>query len=202
MYNVRGNGSTPMGVDRPADDDPEDISGSRQEQGRPPAKDLPARAELAEPRTRAEYYQALRAAVDQQARTIDPASASADTLSRSAWDTADALARPPIDALRIPPERVIHILDGDATGGGHRYGTGAPGKTEFPARWDDDKITDNILSVARSPDSAVLQRNGRWKVEGVRDQVMLAVIIMTDGRIWSAYPPPGSPGVRQNPRNR
>jgi hypothetical protein len=46
----------------------------------------------------------------------------------------------------------------DATGGGHRYGVGVPGKTEFPANWDEDKIIDSIL--------------------------------------------PGSPGVRQNPRNQ
>lgn len=81
----------------------------------------------------------------------------------------------------------VHILDGDVTGGGHRYGTGRPGKTELPVNWDDDKITDGILSVARSPDSASLQRNGRWKVEGVRDEVALTVIIMADGRIWSAF---------------
>lgn len=195
-----------MGVDRPADDDPEEISGSlrekQHEHGRQPADGLSAAAELGEPRTRAEYYWALRAAVDQQSRDIDGAGSLADTSRQSAWDSADALTRPPIDALLIPPERAIHILDGDATGGGHRYGTGSPGKTEFPASWDDEKITGNILSVARSPDSAILQPNGRWKAEGVRDEVLLAVIIMADGRIWSAYPLPGSPGVRQNPRNR
>jgi hypothetical protein len=206
MHNVRGNRRKPMAVDRPADDDPEQISGSlrdkQQEHGRQPADGMPTGAEIAEPRTRAEYYWALRAAVDRQARATGAAGASADTSPRSAWDNADARTRPPLDALRMPPERVIHILDGDATGGGHRYGTGTPGKTEFPASWDEDKITDSILSVARSPDSASLQRNGRWKAEGVRDDVMLAVIIMADGRIWSAYPLPGSPGVRQNPRNR
>lgn len=121
---------------------------------------------------------------------------------QSAWDNADPLTRPPLDALRIQPERAIHILDGDATGGGHRYGAGKPGKTEFPANWDEDKIIDSILSVARSPDSASPQRNGRWLVEGVRDQVALAVVIVADGRIWTAYPLPGSPGVRQNPRNQ
>jgi hypothetical protein len=206
MHNVRGNRSKPMAVDRPADDELEEISGSLREKqhevGRQSADRMPAGAEIAEPRTRAEYYQALRAAVDQEAHASDAVSASGDTSPRSAWDNADALTRPPLDALRLPPERAIHILDGDATGGGHRYGTGSPGKTEFPASWDEDKITDSILSIARSPDSASLQRNGRWKVEGVRDEVALAVIITTDGRIWSAYPLPGSPGVRQNPRNR
>ena len=195
-----------MAVDRPADHDLEEISGSlrekQHEHGRQPADGVPAGAGIAEPRTRAEYYQALRAADNQQERASDAASASADTSPRSAWDNADPLTRPPLDALRMSPERAVHILDGDATGGGHRYGTGSPGKTEFPASWDENKITDSILSVARSPDSAILQRNGRWKAEGVRDEVMLTVIITADGRIWSAYPLPGSPGVRQNPRNR
>ena len=186
-----------MAVDRPAEDDQVEVSGGLREQHeyrQQPASEMSAGAEIAESRTRAEYYQALRAA--------DKASTSADTLPQSAWDYVDALTRPPLDALRIPPERVTHILDGDATGGGHRYGVGAPGKTEFPANWDEGKIIDSILSVARSPDSAILQRNGRWLVEGVHDQVGLAVVITTDGRIWSAYPLPGSPGVRQNPRNR
>jgi len=195
-----------MAVDRPTDDDPEEISGSFREKqlehGRPPADGIVAAEAIAEPRTRAEYYQSSRAAVDQLARAFDRAGGSWDTSPRSAWGNADALTRPPLDALRIPPERTIHILDGDTTGGGHRYGTGTPGKTEFPASWDENKITDSILSVARSPDSASLQRNGRWKAEGIRDEVTIAVIIMADGRIWSAYPLPGSPGVIQNPRNR
>lgn len=188
-----------MAVDRPADDDPEEISSGLREQWheqyREPTNGMSAGTEIAESRTRAEYYQALRAAAD-------TAGTSADTSPQSAWGNADAFTRPPLDALRIPPERVIHILNGDATGGGHRYGAGKPGKTEFPANWDEDKIIDSILSVARSPDSASLQRNGRWLAEGVRDQVALAVVIMTDGRIWTAYPLPGSPGVRQNPRNQ
>jgi hypothetical protein len=187
-----------MAVDRLADDDPEEISGGLREQHehrQQPANGMSAGTEIAESRLRAEYYQALRAAAD-------TAGASADTSPQSAWDNADPLTRPPLDALRMQPERAIHILDGDATGGGHRYGAGKPGKTEFPANWDEDKIIDSILSVARWPDSASPQRNGRWLVEGVRDQVALAAVIVADGRIWTAYPLPGSPGVRQNPRNQ
>jgi hypothetical protein len=205
MHNVRDR-RTLMAVDGLTDDDPEEISGSvrekQPEQDRQPADATAADKEITETRTRAEYYQALRAAISQQAGAIDAVSESADRSPRSAWDNADALTRPPLDALRVPPERAIHILDGDATGGGHRYGTGTPGKTEFPASWDEDKIIESILSVARSPDSASLQKNGRWKAEGVHGEVALAVIIMADGRIWSAYPLPGSPGVRQNPRDR
>ncbi|MGD0702957.1 MAG: EndoU domain-containing protein [Trebonia sp.] len=178
------------------------VRGKQHEHGRQPAGGIAAEKEIAETRTRAEYYYELRAALGLPAHDIHAASGSADSVPRSAWDSADALKRPPLEALSMPRERAIHILDGDATGGGHRYGTGAPGKTEFPASWDDNKIIDSIVSVAHAPDSVSLQRNGRWKAEGVRDEVALTVIIMADGRIWSAYPPPGSPGVRQNPRDR
>lgn len=193
-----------MAVDRPAGDYPEEIRSTtrdRHDDAGPSAEGVPKGAEIATPRLRAESYQALRAAADQHGCSVNAGGAT-ETRPRSAWDHADALTRPPLDALRVPPERAVHILDGDATGGGHRYGIGKPGKTEFPASWDDDKIIDSMVSVARAPDSASLQRNGRWKAEGVRDGVALAVIIMTDGRIWSAYPLPGSPGVRQNPRDR
>jgi hypothetical protein len=53
--------------------------------------------------------------------------------ARSGWDAVHAPGRPPLDALHINAERAAHILDGDATGGGHRHGTGVPGKTESPA---------------------------------------------------------------------
>jgi Bacterial EndoU nuclease len=193
-----------VAVDR-SDDGPEGVSRGvpekRDRVGPELGQGVPARPETAETRTRSEYYQALRATVDEQVRIFEAARASANGRPRSGWDNADASTRPPLDALRLPPDRAIHILDGDATGGGHLYGTGTSGKTEFPASWDEDKITDSILSIARSPDSAQFQKNGRWKVEGVRDEVALAVVINADGRIWTAYPLPGSPGVRQNPRN-
>lgn len=45
-----------------------------------------------------------------------------------------------IDSVSIPEDRARHILDGEGRSGGHRYGTGTPGKTEFPAGWSDDDI--------------------------------------------------------------
>lgn len=191
-----------MALDRPSADDYEQVSHRHRETppelGQAHADGAAAEPEMAEPRTPAEYYRDLRAAVDQLARGPE----EADTRRRSAWDDVTAATRPSLDALRIPPERTAHILDGDATGGGHRHGTGSPGKTEFPAHWDDDTTIDIIVSTARSPDSAEFQQNGRWKALGSHDDVKLAIIVMPDGRIWSAYPLPGSPGVRQNPRTR
>ena len=109
--------------------------------------------------------------------------------------------RPPPDSLHVAPERARHILDGDRWGGGHRHGTGRPGKTEFPSGWDDEKIIGHVLDVARAPDDPpVFQANRRWRMHGQREDVGINVIVQPDGRIWSAWPDAGSPGVVKNPR--
>jgi hypothetical protein len=126
----------------------------------------------------------------------------ADTQTeRSGWDAVDAEDRPALDELHITPERSVHILDGDSTGGGHRHGTGKPGKTEFPANWHDDKIIDTLLDVARRPGQAPGHQewNDRWVARGTRDDVEIAVVITRDGCIWGGWPLPGGPGVVKNP---
>ena len=130
--------------------------------------DVPAaRPEPAEPRTREEYYEALRAADGSSpdgsfadgssgdgssGDGSSPGRGAADGSSgeephvadsrtdHSGWDSVEAANRPSVDAISVSPERTTHILDGDANGGGHRHGIGSPEKTEFPASWDDKKI--------------------------------------------------------------
>jgi Bacterial EndoU nuclease len=126
---------------------------------------------------------------------------------RSGWDAVDvehAKDRPAPDAIRVTPERATHILDGDPVGdgGGHRHGTGKPGKTEFPADWDDEKVVDKSLSVARKPDRPPVHqdRNNRWLCTGTRDSVEMSVIVLPSGEVWTAWPEEGSPGVVRNPR--
>jgi Bacterial EndoU nuclease len=182
----------------------------------------------AETRTRQECYEALRAAdgkpvqasddqrgsaekrTDSPAkvRTDVPAEGRADApgearTDRSGWDAVDSGQRPPLDAIRITPERTAHILDGDADGkGGHRHGVGNPGKTEFPASWDDKKIMDNVHDVARRPDQPPIYQdwNSRWLARGTRDDVEVVVVVEGDGCIWTGWPRPGGPGVVRNPR--
>ncbi|WP_288006928.1 EndoU domain-containing protein, partial [Acidiphilium sp.] len=91
---------------------------------------------------------------------------------------------------KVSPERLHHILDGDKTGGGHRAGTGIPGKTEFPSDWSDSKIKDNIESVANDPTSSeTVQPNGRIRVEGIRDGIKIRVILDASGKnIITAHP--------------
>ena len=120
------------------------------------------------------------------------------------WDAAGVAGhpdRPAPESLRISPARRTHILDGDVTGGGHRHGTGHPGKTEFPADWDDGKIMESILDVARRPDVPPVHQtwNSRWLLAGTRDEIEISVVVQRDGQIWTAWPEYGGSGVTRNP---
>jgi hypothetical protein len=157
-----------MALDRPDDDF--GVGDARSEQhlrNRSQGSGVPAaRSESAEPRTREECYEALRAADGGRVQERDNPDAGPRP-DRSGWDSVDTDDRPQLDALHVSPERREHILDGDADGnggGGHRHGVGKPGKTEFPASWDDKKIIDALLDVARRPDQPPGQqeRNDRW----------------------------------------
>jgi hypothetical protein len=195
------------GVDGPGEAKPE----QRFRGGGQDADAAVGRTQLAEPRTRQEVYEALRAAdgrpvqasdnqrAPAEERTDAPAEARTD---RSGWDAVDSEKRPPLDAIRITPERMVHILDGDSTGGGHRHGTGKPGKTAFPAGWNDEKIIDNALDVARKPDSPPVRqdRNDTWLCSGTRANVEVSVVVERSGEIVTGWPEEGGPGVVRNPR--
>ncbi|MBI3893435.1 MAG: EndoU domain-containing protein [Candidatus Wallbacteria bacterium] len=98
------------------------------------------------------------------------------------------------------PQRTVHILTGDAHGGGHLY-PGAPGKTPFPQGWSGDKIMHHVSDIATDPtlkwthqtgNGGLLTRAGRparfW-VEGVRDGVNINVVVEPLGEgIITAHP--------------
>ena len=202
------------GVDGPGEAKPE----QRFRGGGQDADAAVGRTQLAEPRTRLEVYEALRAAdgrpvqasdnqrAPAEARTDAPAEERTDApaeerTDRSGWDTVDSEKRPPLDAIRVTPERMVHILDGDSTGGGHRHGTGKPGKTEFPAGWNDKKIIDNALDVTRKPDNPPVRqdRNDTWLCSGTRANVEVSVVVERSGEIVTGWPEEGGPGVVRNP---
>jgi hypothetical protein len=157
----------------------------------------------AELRTRAEYYEALLAAKGGPRDADDNSDVADRRADRAAWDSADVKTRPSLDSIRVTPERNTHILDGDETGGGgHRHGVGKPGKTEFPASWDDAKIISTALNVARSPDRPPVRQdwNDTWLCTGTRDGVDVSVVVMRSGEILTSWPEEGGPGVVRNPR--
>ena len=194
-----------MALDQP--DDEADVPGEampEQLRHRGSGADAPAgRAGPAEPRSRLEYYEALRAADDRPDPGSDANRAAPERTGRSGWEALDAGNRPPHDALHVAAERAGHILDGEpGGGGGHRHGPGSPGKTEFPAGWDDKKIIGNTLDVARRPDSPPVHQhwNDRWLCGGTRDGVEVSVVVLRSGEVWTAWPEEGGPGVIRNPR--
>jgi hypothetical protein len=163
-----------------------------------------AKAEPTETRSREECYEALRAAVGGPEHDDDNQHKASDAPEgNSGWDTVDAEKRPALDSLRVSPERRTHILDGDTYGGGHRHGTGKPGKSEFPASWSDEKIISSMLDVASRPDRPPKhqQYKDRWVTRGIRDDVEVVAVIARDGCIWTGWPQSG-PGVVRNPREK
>ena len=162
-----------------------------------------APGEPAESRTRAAYYEVF-VADDGTSPTGDDRTPADRRANRSAWDTTDIETRPPLDSLRVTPERTTHILDGDETGsgGGHRHGIGNPGKTEFPASWADAKIISTALDVARGPDRPPVRQdwNDTWLCTGTRDGVDVSVVVLRSGEILTSWPEEGGPGVVRNPK--
>ena len=112
-------------------------------------------------------------------------------LAGSGWDGV-AGATPVADSINVPEQRAIHILYGDKTGGGHLSGADKPDKSEFPPHWDADRVMRTALSIARDPHVRPVFNSGRWydswKIEEVRDQVLIRVIVKTDGELVTAVP--------------
>ncbi len=105
-----------------------------------------------------------------------------------------------IDSVSIPEDRARHILDGESRSGGHRFGTGTPGKTEFPASWSDDDILDAIRQVAGA--GAVIgpaHREGDLLISGEVNGVTIRVVVQPNGEVRTGYPVSGN-GVIENPR--
>ena len=92
--------------------------------------------------------------------------------------------------ITVTAARMVHILHGDATGGGHRHGSRDPTKTKFPQSWDDARIRTELLSVANDPTSVLsVQPNGKLRLEGVRGGIRIRVIVHpTTSEIVTAHP--------------
>tara|TARA_R110002095_G_C4129780_1_gene227383 strand:- start:286 stop:639 length:354 start_codon:yes stop_codon:yes gene_type:complete len=98
--------------------------------------------------------------------------------------------------------RTRHILQGDATGGGHKFGLSRlfNGKSKFPATWSESRIMNAVSEVATSPGSTWVQQTGRagaeltrrgvpvkWKIDGIFGGVDIRVIVQGSD-IVTAFP--------------
>jgi hypothetical protein len=102
--------------------------------------------------------------------------------------------------IRVSPARRVHILDGDATGGGHGPGRSIPGKSEFPGTLTDDEIIVGVEAIANDPGSypggTIPTTPGRFKLSGTIGGTKTTVIVdPTATEVITAWPE----GVPRNP---
>lgn len=133
----------------------------------------------------ATIYNASKSADDEMADS-DADSTEECPADENAEQTPDEEDPPP--RRKVSPKRREHILDGDETGGGHRPGTGKPGKSEFPNDWSDDRIIDEIEDVANDPSIPEKQQGRRIIKEGTRDGIDIKVVVDPDGDVVTGYP--------------
>jgi len=85
--------------------------------------------------------------------------------------------------LRVSGARRTHILDGDATGGGHGPGRGTPDKSEFPAPLTDDEIIAGVEVLAHDLSKypgGVLPSVGSYVLHGNIKGVRAVVVVNLD----------------------
>lgn len=147
----------------------------------PPRRDLP-RAGQAE-----SSYQEVLDDHGSAGRSGEGSESKSDAVYAEVREVDQAHRRP--EKVEVPPERRDYILNGSESGGGHRFGTGRPQKSEFPQSWDDDRCIDSVVSVAQDPSSqATRQADGRWRVDGERDGVEIRAVVLPDGTLWTGFP--------------
>lgn len=91
----------------------------------------------------------------------------------------------------LSDNRAEHILYGDHKGGGHKFGIGAPCKSEFPREWNDARIIDTTKRIAANDNLEWRKspRNGYYTAESTQDGVRVRVVLGQDKRrIITAYP--------------
>ena len=96
----------------------------------------------------------------------------------------------PDPAPVISPQRRIHILYGDKTGGGHKFGANKPCKSEFPQDWDERKILSAITTIAANDNLNWRQgRNGYYVSEQIQNDLNIRVVLGPNKRrIITGYP--------------
>lgn len=94
------------------------------------------------------------------------------------------------EASIISPQRRDHILYGDATGGGHKFGAGKPCKSEFPEHWDEQTIVKEVGLIASNDNlDWEQQRNGYYVAEQKVGTVKVRVVKDRENKqVITAYP--------------
>jgi filamentous hemagglutinin len=125
---------------------------------------------------------------------------NATLASGNSGDTGTSVTGTGSDDVNLAsPDRTNHILNGDATGGGHLW-PGGPGKSAFPADWSASQIMNTVSDIATDPTiPETVQSNGRIVKEGTSNGVNIRVVIeppSKGGGIVTAFPT----NVPRNPK--
>lgn len=103
---------------------------------------------------------------------------------------------------RISWSDLYHVVNGDDNDigkGGHAFGTGRPGKTEFPEGWDDGHIGEALAAVATRPSKVKADEfEANFIAEGIHRGITVKAVVRPDGSIEAGWPVKG-PGVKRNP---
>lgn len=97
------------------------------------------------------------------------------------------------DDDRIPDVIRRHILDGDRSGGGHRFTSLEPNKSLFPERWDDASIMAALTHTLDAPYTTSDDHQHLWDPNirnfyGYVDGVRVVVRTARDGSVITAHP--------------
>lgn len=106
-------------------------------------------------------------------------------------------AKPPVRAAVVTEQRKIHILYGDATGGGHLYGMNKPCTSEFPPEWRADDIIARVTAHAANDNLGwKKQKNGNYAAEAADRGLKIRIVVNADRtEVVTAYPV----NVKRNP---
>ena len=101
----------------------------------------------------------------------------------------------------VTEELLRHVWEGEKNGtdGGHRFGLGRDGKTEFPEQWDIEKVRQSIVEVLSKPQVIQERRGGVVCMRQVGSVVMTVRLVRSRKKmkILNAFPLSGE-GVYQN----
>lgn len=103
----------------------------------------------------------------------------------------------------VTEELLRHVWEGEPNGhqGGHRFGLGREGKTEFPREWDLQMVRNSIVLTLSSPQTVKFQGDIVRCLRQVGEVVVAVTLIdKGDGHdIQTAFPVCGA-GVLRNDR--
>lgn len=95
------------------------------------------------------------------------------------------------NAPRLSQQRIQHILYGDHSGGGHKFGANIPCKSEFPSNWTDQDIIETVKTLAANDNAGwKKQNNGYYTAEqNTQDGTRVRIVLDREGDdIITAYP--------------